>query len=227
MRAPPGTDAAMLDHVRSEVLGGHYDLHAMAAAGAVVLDCGAHIGMFSRWALAKGIARVISFEPSPATRLSLEHNLAREIASGQCTIVPLAVSDTTGVSSFSTADLGNPGSHHLVAQAADGDHTVGVDTIDNVVKSLALNRVDFIKMDIEGAEVAALRGAIDTIRRFQPILAIATEHTADPLANARAVIEAMRQIDERYDWIATCVRPQRRADGRRVLVPMVIQFHRR
>jgi hypothetical protein len=56
---------------------------------------------------------------------------------------------------------------------------VPLTTIDKLVSELKLPRVDFIKMDIEGAEVPALSGARDTIARFKPRLAIATEHKPD------------------------------------------------
>lgn len=52
-------------------------------------------------------------------------------------------------------------------------------TIDRIVDELHLQRVDLIKMDIEGSEKPALQGAARTIRRFNPRLTIATEHNAD------------------------------------------------
>jgi FkbM family methyltransferase len=54
--------------------------------------------------------------------------------------------------------------------------------IDSIVKALGWERVDFIKMDIEGAEVDALLGAEETISRFKPKLAICTYHRpTDPI----------------------------------------------
>lgn len=49
-------------------------------------------------------------------------------------------------------------------------------TIDEMVRNQKLARVDFIKMDIEGAELESLRGAEETIRRFRPKLAISVYH---------------------------------------------------
>jgi len=48
--------------------------------------------------------------------------------------------------------------------------------IDTIVEELGLEKVDFIKMDIEGAEIDALLGAEQTIKRFKPKLAICTYH---------------------------------------------------
>lgn len=51
--------------------------------------------------------------------------------------------------------------------------------IDQTVESLGLDKCDFIKMDIEGAELDALKGAEKTIRKFRPKLAICSYHGVD------------------------------------------------
>jgi len=51
--------------------------------------------------------------------------------------------------------------------------------IDDEVEKLGLPRVDFIKMDIEGAEREALAGAAGTLRRFKPTLALDSYHRPD------------------------------------------------
>ena len=51
--------------------------------------------------------------------------------------------------------------------------------LDDIVDNLQLDRVDFIKMDIEGAERQALEGARRTIQRFHPRMAICTYHMID------------------------------------------------
>lgn len=61
-------------------------------------------------------------------------------------------------------------------------------TIDSFVAQAGLDRVDFIKMDIEGIEEAALLGAADTIRRWKPKLAISAYHRPEDLVNLPARI---------------------------------------
>jgi hypothetical protein len=69
---------------------------------------------------------------------------------------------------------------------------VPLTTIDKLAAELHLPRVDFIKMDIEGAEVPALFGAHDTVARFKPRLAIATEHKPDDQYAIPAAVRKMR-----------------------------------
>lgn len=56
-------------------------------------------------------------------------------------------------------------------------------SIDDFVQQQNLPRVDFIKMDIEGAEPLALQGALNTIKNFRPKMAIAIYHSLDDFVN--------------------------------------------
>ncbi|MDO7485096.1 FkbM family methyltransferase [Peribacillus frigoritolerans] len=59
-------------------------------------------------------------------------------------------------------------------------HTV---SIDDLVKERDIPKIDFIKMDIEGAEINALNGAVKTIQEFRPKLAIAIYHQIEDFAS--------------------------------------------
>ena len=58
----------------------------------------------------------------------------------------------------------------------DSDKQIETTSIDDFVRRNGIARIDFIKMDIEGAELVALQGAAATIRTFKPKLAIAVYH---------------------------------------------------
>jgi FkbM family methyltransferase len=64
-------------------------------------------------------------------------------------------------------------------------------SIDDFVNNNSITKVDFIKMDIEGAETLALDGAIETIKRFKPKLAIAIYHNMDDFVNIPNWIEEL------------------------------------
>jgi FkbM family methyltransferase len=68
---------------------------------------------------------------------------------------------------------------------------VKTQTIDNLVKEKMLEKIDFIKMDIEGAEIPALIGASETIKKFKPKLAISAYHKIDDFVNISKLIKSL------------------------------------
>ncbi len=149
--------------------------------GDVVLDCGAHVGVFTHNALKRGAARVIAFEPEPVNRECLRRNFAKEIAAGRVVVIDKGVwSSDTHLALH--VGIQNSGSASVVGN--EGGQSVGIEltTIDRVVSELGLPRVDFIKMDIEGAEREALKGAMQTLKRFRPRLMLDSYHRPDDMA---------------------------------------------
>jgi FkbM family methyltransferase len=160
--------------------------------GDVVLDCGASDGDFTREALRAGAARVVSVEISPAAAECIRRNLASEIAAGKVTLYPKGVWDHDDTLMLNVDDT-NFAANSVVMHPESSHPSVPVPltTIDHLVAELGLTRVDFIKMDVEGAEVKALAGARQTLVRFKPRLSITTEHQPqDEFTIPRAVREA-------------------------------------
>jgi hypothetical protein len=75
--------------------------------------------------------------------------------------------------------------------AAGGAGSTSTDSIDALVQRGAIGRVDFIKLDIEGSELSALRGADSTLRRFRPRLAIAAYHRPDDLVTIPEYLDSL------------------------------------
>jgi FkbM family methyltransferase len=140
--------------------------------GSVVLDAGANVGYFSllfaKWL--RGNGTVHSFEPCPDTARRFERNL--ELNSSLRPLIQLhqvGLSDCSGKMSMNVPDPSNRGCNYL---SASGNTEVDVTTLDAFCAKEELTRVDFIKVDVEGCEVALLNGAEKTIRRFRPVLMI-------------------------------------------------------
>jgi len=154
--------------------------------GDVVFDCGASVGLFTKEALRRGARLVVAFEPTPGTIMCFRRNLASEISEGRVILYPKAVWNEKGLLPFYLSDE-TPAMNSLVREGnAVNEYEVEATTIDDVVAELQLDRLDFIKMDIEGAEEMALRGAQETLRRFRPHLELEVSENHDSLiATAR------------------------------------------
>ena len=148
--------------------------------GDVVLDCGANVGVFVRPALDHGAARVVAIEPAPENLECLRRNFKAEIESGRVLVYAKGVWDKEDVLPLSI-QVGNSASDSLMVKHTGPTRVVQVPltTIDHLVEELNLPRVDFIKMDIEGAELKALEGAQRTLAKWWPRLSIAAYHAPD------------------------------------------------
>ena len=180
---PKGDQGALAEEFDEENANEYGDGVRGVHAGDVVLDCGASVGVFTRKALASGASRVVAIEPAPWALECLRRNLAPEIAQGRVVVYPKGVWDRDDNLELSVGpDVSTTAGTLVLAQGKVGMAVVvPLTTIDRLTSELNLPRVDFIKMDIEGAEPNALRGAARTVARFHPRLAISLEHRAtDP-----------------------------------------------
>ena len=137
--------------------------------GEVVLDIGAHIGyytlLFARLVGKKG--KVYAFEPDPKNFALLKRNVE---ANGYNNVVleQKAVSDKGGKVML---HLGERSAHHsILKNKYSGDRSVEVESVrlDDYIKS----RVDFIKIDVEGAEYFAFKGMQSVLRKNKGLMMI-------------------------------------------------------
>jgi len=158
-------------------------------AGDTVLDCGANVGVYTRKALSQGAGLVVAIEPAPENVNCLRKTFEEEIRAGRVIVYPKGVWDHDCDLVLRTYDYQLGGdSVALKFPHSHAGPTVQLTTIDNLTSELKLQRVDFIKMDIEGAERQALRGAKETVARFRPRLAISLEHTPTDAEEIPALI---------------------------------------
>lgn len=148
------------------------------APGDVIFDVGGNVGtsalLFSRLTGPGG--RVFSFEPIFPEVLS---RTVRESGIENVRVIPRGVSDASGTAEFAVTDLGIDSRIASPSFANGRRRRIDLITLDQFVEEAGLERVDFVKMDIEGAEELALRGAKQVIERFRPRWSIASYHT-DP-----------------------------------------------
>lgn len=186
-------------------LPGYEPVHWVAPKpGDVFMDVGAYIGWYTIQA-AKAVGssgRVIALEPDAYNRRQLEENLAlNDLAS--CAVVPVAAW-------FEIAEIGWRSDDVPVWSKVDrvsNGGSVRAATIDSLVSDFGLTNLNWIKMDIEGAEIEALQGAERILGRFRPVLFIEIHETLDAvsrfLAKCGYVIEKSEfdQPPDRHGWI--------------------------
>ena len=148
--------------------------------GDIVLDCGAHVGVFTQRALKEGAAKVVAIDPDPVQIECLRRNFQNEISSGRVVLVEKGVWSTGGTLALNVG-VENSGMSSLVQETGGDTLQVPVTTIDDLVSDLELDKVDYIKLDIEGAEREALRGGLATIQRFRPRILLEAYHRPDDM----------------------------------------------
>ena len=180
----------------------HYGAGELAPRGGdVVLDCGAAQGTFVRKALRAGARLVVAIEPLPSNVACLERTFADEIAQGRVIVCPRGVWDKEDKLVLRIVP-DDPYDSSLVRQGSSVPGiVVPLTTIDLLVSELKLSAVDYIKMDIEGSEKNALRGAAQTLKKYRPRLAISVDHVPeDPVR----VPEIVRQLEPTYREQCRC-----------------------
>ena len=178
---------------RRDIASGIYERVHRLQPGEVVLDLGAHIGWFTRHAAtAVGPAGLVfAYEPEPRNFACLEamtsdmphvlvKNCALSVGDG-ATLLAMNEEITAGHSRFFAA----PNARRIVAR------TTSLDAL-----TTELPRVDFVKMDIEGAEAEVLEHGVAFLQRHRPRLAI----EVDSADNGRRVAAVLATCD--YDVTA-------------------------
>ncbi|MGZ4278387.1 MAG: FkbM family methyltransferase [Solirubrobacteraceae bacterium] len=169
-------------------------LMAETGAGAVY-DVGANCGWFAVRAARSG-RPVRAFEPVPATAGFAERNLAR-IAGANAQLVRAAVGDAPGTATIHLySSSGNNSLHERTLPAGHplqrtGELEVPVLRLDDLVGTDGFPPPALIKIDVEGSELAVLRGARATLARHRPVVVMEwAESTSRDAGHARAAIVA-------------------------------------
>jgi|GEM_PF-1252126 len=161
--------------------------------GDVVIDAGANMGMFAALAASKG-AVVYAFEPVEKIRKTYLAKTAQ--MNPDIRIVPMALADKNGLADMHLDEKNSAAASMIFKKNGGVEKDVQCTTLDSFVEQNAISRVDFIKMDIEGAERLMLAGAQNVLKRHAPKLSICTYHLPD---DKEALSALIRQLNPAYD----------------------------
>lgn len=187
-------------------------LYFLLKPGNVTVDVGANHGAYSYFfkVMTKS-ARVLAFEPLP----DLFKKLRRWFSDIE--LFNLALSDAGGTATLRIPVIAN----RLFQSRAKLDQlkeehetdakelTIRIDTLDRVAETAQLQRLDLIKIDIEGHELKAIAGAAATIKRFRPWLLVEIEarHHGGSITPAVNTICAHGYAAWYFDFVAACLQP--------------------
>jgi FkbM family methyltransferase len=209
-RPPPRIEVRPLETVnRAIFLYGTFEIsetrliQALLRPGMTFLDVGAHIGYYTIIAasLVGDTGRVYSFEPSAGTRQLLDANVKRN-GFRNVVIRPEALAHQTGeVGFYPSALASNQGISSIIASGDRGPAvTVPSLTLDDFANAIGNPRIGLIKMDIEGAELHAIRGGQRVLGGAEAPLLIFEAHDLAPVASPlRALGYHLRRLHYTLD----------------------------
>jgi len=150
-------------------------LGSMLSPGNVFCDIGANAGFFSILAsrLVGPSGRVFALEPVPRNASMVEKN-ARLNHMTNIEVLRMAASERSGPSELLLAEYAGGAVLKGAGSPPDlaGSLTVDTSTIDDLVTHKKMRPPDAVKIDVEGAELAVLRGMVETLRKWAPRLIV-------------------------------------------------------
>ncbi len=143
---------------------------------AAFIDIGANIGVFpilTAHVLRRRRGTALAIEPLPQNLRFLRESIAANALEDVIAVLPVAAGDRDGVLDLAplvSGEIANARPTTWAAEAAAGSVRVPMRTLDAIVQERGLRNVQFVKMDIEGAELFALRGASELLRSQRPLI---------------------------------------------------------
>lgn len=176
------------------------------AAGEVLVDVGANVGMYTIWAAKTRGARVFAFEPEAQNYALLNRNIAMNGLDGQVKAYCVALSDAGGYSELHLSDLQPGGSCHSLGERVDFKHepmnpeySQGciAARLDDLVAAGVVPTPHYIKIDVDGFEPKVIAGSRKVLadRTLRSLLI----ETNQNLEDHRQMVGELQSLGFRYD----------------------------
>lgn len=225
------------DHIQADLFWlGEYEswdsfhIRRLLPRECTLFDVGANFGYYSLsiCRILSGNCRIYAFEPSSLSYERLSRNIRMNSLQDHIHAYRIALCDFSGTG-YVLEWPGNSGGDAIAL--AGGDEPVALTTLDEFCQSEKVNKIDFIKIDVEGFEERVLRGAENSIHQFRPVMLVelnpptlrrqnsSVESLVDRLkshhyrlcvANRRR-LEPLRQLPHTLDYVNAFCFPEERA----------------
>jgi FkbM family methyltransferase len=142
----------------------------------VFIDIGANVGHLALTAAARRTGTIVlAVEPNPCTAAILRKNVARNGLARAITVIEVACGDKAGPALFFMSSTDHSGKSSLSESSAGRARkkiTVALQKVDEIVEAHRLPTVELVKIDVEGNELAVLKGMERTISMFRPSILV-------------------------------------------------------
>lgn len=167
----------------------------------VCFDIGANIGYFSKWLLSLfNVKEVHSFEPDP---INFEILLKNTLDFSNSFVNQSAVSDKSGKVELFLNPISS-GDNSIYSSTVNDRIVVDCLTVDEYVDKKNISTIDFLKIDIQGAEISAINGGLYSIRKFRPMIYM--EYTPEDVnINALDLYDFILKFSSNFNFKIYCI----------------------
>jgi FkbM family methyltransferase len=191
------THARNINLLFQEVYEVEHVLPSLIDKDTVFIDVGAYQGLYTVYACRRA-RRVIAIEPNSMALAYLKVNVALNICHNTI-VVPKAAGDRRGVVKLRIPRISTMASIvWSFEEALEID--VEADTLDNIVDETGLDTVDFVKIDVEGAEGLVVKGAERTLRKSRAILIEIWPENIWIISYLQALGYKLTKVIDHYDY---------------------------
>lgn len=164
----------------------------------VILDIGANIGVTSLYfASINPNARIIAFEPHPTNFKRLSENIGLNPTIQNIKTIKSALGSEETTMKMYEMDEHNPGNNQIIEEDINYPSVdVQIKVLDDILQTEGINKVDFIKIDVEGFEYFVLKGGLKMLKTNKPLLFIEIDdfHLRKQHKSPKEVIELLLSI---------------------------------
>ena len=160
----------------------------------IVIDVGASYGSYTLSALQAGARYVVAVEPGEDEFCVLNNNLMINGWLGKCMAFNGVLGQTISPVTF------HPDTHSLIVRGKKSESRLCL-TLDFIAISMDVGKIDWVKSDVEGAELSVIEGALESIEKYHPKLFIEhhTEWVPESEQKIREILTSLGYKETKAD----------------------------